>query len=77
MMKEIVMPRLGLTQASGTIVQWLKREGDLISRGEVIAVIETDKVEQEIEAEDSGVLARILVPVGVEVDVLTPIGLLE
>jgi pyruvate dehydrogenase E2 component (dihydrolipoamide acetyltransferase) len=76
-MKEIIMPRLGLTQESGTIVEWLKGEGDPISRGEVIAVIETDKVEQEIEAEASGVIARILVPVGVEVAVLTPIALLE
>jgi pyruvate/2-oxoglutarate dehydrogenase complex dihydrolipoamide acyltransferase (E2) component len=76
-LKEIVMPRLGLTQECGTILEWLKGEGDAITRGEVIAIIETDKVEQEIEAEDSGVLARILVPVGVEVDVLTPIALLK
>jgi pyruvate dehydrogenase E2 component (dihydrolipoamide acetyltransferase) len=76
-MKQIVMPRLGLTQETGVIVEWLKGEGDQIARGELIAVIATDKVEQEIEAEESGLLARILVPVGVEVDVLTPIALLE
>jgi pyruvate dehydrogenase E2 component (dihydrolipoamide acetyltransferase) len=76
-MKQLVMPRLGLTHERSVIVEWLKNEGDQVSRGDLIAVIETDKVEQEIEAEESGVLAQILVPVGVEVDVLTPIALLN
>jgi pyruvate dehydrogenase E2 component (dihydrolipoyllysine-residue acetyltransferase) len=76
-LREILMPKLGLTQETGTIIEWKKRAGDSITRGEIIFVVETDKVEQEVEAEDGGVLAEILVGEGEEVPVLTAVARLN
>ncbi|GBD43816.1 2-oxoisovalerate dehydrogenase subunit beta [bacterium HR40] len=73
----ILMPALSPTMTEGTIVRWLKREGERIRPGEVIAEIETDKATMELEAVDEGVLGKILVPAGTEhVAVNTPIALL-
>ena len=58
------MPRLSDTMDSGTIARWLKREGDQVKRGEIIAEIETDKANMELESFANGVLARILVAEG-------------
>ncbi|MFQ3622721.1 MAG: pyruvate dehydrogenase complex dihydrolipoamide acetyltransferase [Acetobacteraceae bacterium] len=61
---QILMPALSPTMTEGTLARWLKKEGDTIRAGDVIAEIETDKATMEVEAVDEGVLARILVPEG-------------
>jgi pyruvate dehydrogenase E2 component (dihydrolipoamide acetyltransferase) len=76
-MKEILMPKLGLMQESATILEWCKEPGDRISRGDIVLIVETDKVEQEVEAEDDGILDRILAEKGEEVPILTPIATLR
>ena len=63
---EITMPALSPTMESGTLAKWLKSEGDMISAGDVIAEIETDKATMEVEAIDSGKLARLLVAEGTD-----------
>ncbi|MCA3658398.1 MAG: pyruvate dehydrogenase complex E1 component subunit beta [Methylobacterium sp.] len=63
---DILMPALSPTMESGTLAKWLKKEGDKIKSGDVIAEIETDKATMEVEAVDEGILAKILVPNGTE-----------
>jgi pyruvate dehydrogenase E2 component (dihydrolipoamide acetyltransferase) len=72
---EITLPRLGQGMESGTIVRWLKREGDAVRAGEPLYELDTDKVTQEVEAELDGVLLTILVSEG-EVDVGEPIAVI-
>ncbi|PNG24844.1 pyruvate dehydrogenase complex dihydrolipoamide acetyltransferase [Methylocella silvestris] len=60
----ILMPALSPTMEKGNLSRWLKKEGDKIKSGDVIAEIETDKATMEVEAVDEGVLARIVVPDG-------------
>jgi pyruvate dehydrogenase E2 component (dihydrolipoamide acetyltransferase) len=60
----ILMPALSPTMEKGNLSKWLKREGDKVKAGEVIAEIETDKATMEYEAIDDGVLAKIVVPAG-------------
>jgi pyruvate dehydrogenase E2 component (dihydrolipoamide acetyltransferase) len=66
---EVVMPRMGYDMEEGKIVQWLKQEGDEVKKGDVIAEIETGKVNIEVEAFDSGVLRQIVVEEGTTVPV--------
>jgi pyruvate dehydrogenase E2 component (dihydrolipoamide acetyltransferase) len=74
---EIRMPALSPTMSEGTLARWLKKEGDSVEPGDVIAEIETDKATMEFEAVDAGVLAKILVPEGTEgVKVGEPIAIL-
>jgi pyruvate dehydrogenase E1 component beta subunit len=74
---EIVMPALSPTMTEGNLAKWLKREGDRVAAGDVIAEIETDKATMEVEAIDEGTLGKILVPEGSEgIAVNTPIALL-
>ncbi|TCK28435.1 pyruvate dehydrogenase E2 component (dihydrolipoamide acetyltransferase) [Ancylobacter aquaticus] len=61
---EILMPALSPTMEKGNLAKWLKKEGDKVAPGDVIAEIETDKATMEVEAIDEGVLAKILVPEG-------------
>ena len=68
MATEVKLPRLGQGMESGTIVKWLKSEGDQVEKGEALYELDTDKVTQEVEAEASGVLLKIAVPEG-EVEV--------
>ncbi|MFE7743026.1 dihydrolipoamide acetyltransferase family protein [Nocardia sp. NPDC057455] len=75
-MPEITMPRLSDTMEEGVIVSWLKRVGDPVERGEVLAEIETDKALMELEAYDDGVLEQILAAEGARVPIGTPIGLI-
>ena len=73
----ILMPALSPTMTEGTLARWLKKEGDTIRAGDVIAEIETDKATMEVEAVDEGVLEKILVPDGTaNVQVNAPIGVL-
>jgi pyruvate dehydrogenase E2 component (dihydrolipoamide acetyltransferase) len=60
----ILMPALSPTMEKGNLAKWLKKEGDTIKSGDVIAEIETDKATMEVEAVDEGILAKILVPAG-------------
>ncbi|MEI8145632.1 MAG: biotin/lipoyl-containing protein, partial [Alphaproteobacteria bacterium] len=61
---DILMPALSPTMEKGNLAKWLKKEGDRIQAGDVIAEIETDKATMEVEAVDEGILAKILVPDG-------------
>ena len=77
MATNILMPALSPTMTEGTLARWLKKEGDRISAGDVIAEIETDKATMEVEAVDEGVLGKILVPDGTEgVKVNAPIAVM-
>ncbi len=73
---DIIMPNFGLSIAEGTIESWLKKEGDRVEKGELLAVIQTEKVAVEIPAESSGVLLKILHPAGAVVKVGESIGLI-
>src|SRR5262245_10545440 len=68
MATEIKLPRLGQGMESGTIVRWLKSEGDTVEKGEPLYELDTEKVTQEVEADASGVLLKIAVEGG-EVEV--------
>jgi pyruvate dehydrogenase E2 component (dihydrolipoamide acetyltransferase) len=61
---DVLMPALSPTMEKGNLAKWLKKEGDAIKSGDVIAEIETDKATMEVEAVDEGVLAKIVVPEG-------------
>jgi len=73
---EVVVPMLGITVERGKIVEWLKKEGDPVEKGEIIFIVETEKVTTEVESPASGILAKIMVPAGVEVPVLTPVAVI-
>src|SRR6202521_5781427 len=60
----ILMPALSPTMEKGNLAKWLKKEGDTVKAGDIIAEIETDKATMEVEAADEGVLAKIVVPEG-------------
>src|SRR5580704_15628826 len=60
----ILMPALSPTMEKGNLAKWLKKEGEAVKTGDVIAEIETDKATMEYEAVDDGVLAKIVVPEG-------------
>ncbi|HEX2941220.1 MAG TPA: biotin/lipoyl-containing protein, partial [Rhodopila sp.] len=66
MATNILMPALSPTMTEGTLARWLKKEGDSIKAGDVIAEIETDKATMEFEAVDEGVIVKIEVPEGTE-----------
>ena len=77
MSTQILMPALSPTMTEGKLAKWVKKEGDKIKPGTVIAEIETDKATMEVEAVDEGILGKILVPAGTEgVAVNTPIAIL-
>jgi dihydrolipoamide dehydrogenase/pyruvate dehydrogenase complex dihydrolipoamide acetyltransferase long form len=73
---EIVMPKLGLTMAEGLIVEWKKAEGDPVSKGEILFVLETEKVTYDVESPEDGILGRILVHEEDTVPVGTVVALL-
>lgn len=64
MATKIMMPKLSDTMDEGVILKWLRKEGDKIKQGEIIAEIESDKADMELEAYDSGILLKIVVPEG-------------
>ncbi len=72
---EVKLPRLGQGMEAGTIVRWLKSEGDPVSKGEPLFELDTDKVTQEVEAEADGVLLKIVLPEG-EADVGTTVAVI-
>ena len=72
----VTMPQMGYDMVDGTINQWLRQEGDTVTRGDIIASIATDKTDVDIEAYASGVIRRILVPAGGRVPVGTAIAVI-
>ncbi|SOD93929.1 pyruvate dehydrogenase complex E1 component subunit beta [Caenispirillum bisanense] len=77
MATEILMPALSPTMTEGKLAKWLKKEGDAVAAGDIIAEIETDKATMEFESADEGILGKILVPEGTEgVEVNRPIAVL-
>src|SRR6187399_2644204 len=74
---EVLMPALSPTMEKGNLAKWLKKEGDEVKSGDIIAEIETDKATMEVEATDEGTLGKILVPEGTaDVAVNTPIAVI-
>ncbi len=74
---QVLMPALSPTMTEGNLARWLKKEGDTVKAGEVIAEIETDKATMEVEAVDEGVIGKILIAEGAQgVAVNTPIAVL-
>ena len=69
MSSQVTLPRLGQGMETGTIVRWLKSEGDSVEKGEALYELDTEKVTQEVEAEASGVLLKILAGEGEEIEV--------
>src|SRR5215217_4955948 len=74
---DVVMPQMGESIAEGTLSKWLKKVGDQVKRDEPIFEISTDKVDAEIPAPSTGVLAEILVTEGQTVEVQTVVARLE
>ena len=75
MASEVKVPRLGQGMEAGTVVKWLKREGERVEKGEPLYELDTDKVTQEVEAEADGVLLKIAVASG-ETEVGTTIAVI-
>ena len=75
-MKKVEMPKMGDTMEEGKILHWLKKEGEQVKKGEMLAEVETDKVNIEIEAFASGTLRRILVAEGSSAPIGAPIALI-
>src|SRR6185312_449944 len=74
---EVLMPALSPTMTEGKLAKWLKKPGDAVKAGDILAEIETDKATMEFEAVDEGTLAKILVPEGTEnVAVNAPIAVI-
>ena len=73
---KVVMPKLSEQMESGKIIKWLKKEGDRIQSGDILAEVETDKADVEMEAFGGGVLRKILVPAGNKVTVGSLIGVI-
>ncbi len=76
MATRIDMPQLGLTMEKGTILQWLKAEGERVEKGQPVVLIQTEKVEYEVEAPGAGTLLKILAKEGAELPVGGPMGVL-
>lgn len=75
-MPEVLMPRLDAGMQSGKVIEWLKREGDEVQKGQALLVVEGEKTTFEIEAPENGVLTKILVSVGSDVPVSQPVAII-
>ncbi len=76
-MAEFLMPMLGADMSAGTLVAWKKKEGDRVTRGEIVAEVETDKAAIDVEIFTTGVIEKILVQPGEKVPVGTPLALIR
>jgi pyruvate dehydrogenase E2 component (dihydrolipoamide acetyltransferase) len=76
MAKDILMPLLSPSMTEGTLVRWLKKEGDAVKSGDVLAEVETDKATMDLEAFDSGILRKILAAEGDKVAINARIGII-
>src|SRR3972149_9591562 len=70
------MPRLSLTMKTGTVVQWFKKEGDTVQKGEPLVEVLSEKVTYDVEAPETGVLAKVLALEGMDVPVAQAIGII-
>jgi pyruvate/2-oxoglutarate dehydrogenase complex dihydrolipoamide acyltransferase (E2) component len=77
MATEFTMPMLGEVMEEGKLIEWKKREGDAVEKGEIILEVETDKVVAEVESPTAGVLKKILVQEGETVKVNTTLAMIE
>ena len=75
MTHEVRMPVLSQSMIQGRVVEWLLKEGDKVNKGDLLVVVESDKATHELEAQQSGILRKILVEAGTEVDVDTPLAI--
>ena len=73
---KLLMPKLGLNMVEGQVTEWVKKEGDLVKKGDAIYIVETDKVTNEVEAPENGKLVKILVKEGEVVPVRQVVGIL-
>src|ERR671931_2012680 len=73
---KVVMPKLSEQMDSGKIIKWIKKEGDRVQSGDILAEVETDKADVEMEAFGGGVLRKILVPAGEKAPVGALIGVI-
>src|SRR4029453_4822505 len=76
-MPTVIMPKMGDAMEEGTLLKWLKNEGEEVSEGDPIAEIETDKVGMELEAEDEGTVAQLIADEGQEVPVGEAIAFIQ
>jgi pyruvate dehydrogenase E2 component (dihydrolipoamide acetyltransferase) len=76
MAKDILMPLLSPSMTEGTLVKWIKKEGDAVKSGDILAEVETDKATMDLEAFDSGILRKILIQEGTKVPVQSRIGII-
>ena len=76
MATKIAMPKLSDTMEEGIILKWLKKEGESVKQGEIIAEVQTDKADMELEAYDTGILRKIFVPEGKGAAVGKPIAII-
>ncbi len=74
---ELLMPKLGESVTEATILEWLKKEGDMIAEEDSVLRIATDKVDSDVPSPYSGLLTKILFQVDAVVSILTPIALIE
>jgi len=74
---EILMPKFGEVMEEGKLIEWIKKEGDAVEKGEVVLEIETDKANTDVESTATGVIQKILVQEGETVAVNTPLALIE
>jgi pyruvate/2-oxoglutarate dehydrogenase complex dihydrolipoamide acyltransferase (E2) component len=77
MTTKVLIPKPGMGTTEGTIAKWLKAEGDNVTKGEVIAEIETAKAVEEVSAPATGVLTRIILTEGQTGEVYTEIAIIE
>ncbi len=77
MVVEFLMPKFGEVMEEGTLIEWKKKDGDPVEKGEVILEIETDKANTDVESTATGIIQKILVQEGETVDINTPLALIE
>jgi pyruvate dehydrogenase E2 component (dihydrolipoamide acetyltransferase) len=76
MATKILMPKLSDTMTEGVILKWLKKEGEKVKQGETLVEIESDKADMELEAYDSGILRKIMIPEGGKAEIGAPIAII-
>ncbi len=75
MAETITMPKLGSSMVSGTVVSWMKNEGDPVKKGEPVVEIETDKITNQLESPIDGFVLKILVAEGEEKKIMEPLAI--
>ncbi len=76
MLVNVVMPQGGQDLEVGLVVEWLKKEGDPVHKGELLVHVETEKISLDVESPTDGILRKIVVPGGTETAILSVIGII-